>query len=173
MPMDIATVLNDWEAIGIFDFALPFLLIFAVVFGVLSATKIFGSNKGVSLIISLAIGLMSLRFGFVQVFFSELFPRFGVAIAALLAIVILAAVFIPNEHMKGWLIGFGATGAVFGLIAVLNGFIAADWFASQWIYDNLSLVILAVGLVLIIVAMFIWNTPKSEEKIGQILPFRS
>ena len=143
MAYDIAMVLNEWEAIGVF-----------------------GGNKGVSVIISLAIGLMALRFGFVQTFFSEVFPRFGIAIASLIAIVILAAVFIPNEHMKGWLIGFGVTGAVFGVIAILNSFIAVDWFASQWIYDNLALVILAVGLTLIIVAMFIWNTPKDVKNIA-------
>ena len=55
MVYDIQSLLMQWETAGIFDYVLPFLLIFAIIFGILSATKISGSNKGVHLIIALSI----------------------------------------------------------------------------------------------------------------------
>lgn len=169
---DIQTLLFQWEAVGVFDFVLPFLLIFAIVFGVLTATNVFGNNRGVSLIIALVIGLMALRIGFVQVFFTELFPRLGVAIAVLLTIVILAAVFIPPEHLKGWLIGFGATGGVLGLIAVINAFNEIGWFGSYWIEQYWGLMIGGILLIGVIVAIVVSAPKKGKSVTIPIPPWR-
>ena len=82
MATSIQEVLQLWANLGFFDYVLPFLLIFAIVFGVLNAIKIFGKeNKGINAIIAVAVGLLSLQWGFVPQFFSEVFPRTGVALA--------------------------------------------------------------------------------------------
>jgi len=65
MVFDIPTLLSQWESFGIFTYLLPFLFIFAIIFGILSATNILGHNKGVQIIIAFVIGLMALRFDFV------------------------------------------------------------------------------------------------------------
>lgn len=176
MVFDIQTLLLQWEVVGVFDFVLPFLLIFAIVFGVLTATNIFGANRGVSLIIAIVIGMLALRVGYVQAFFTELFPRLGVAIAVLLTIIILAAAFIPREHMNGWLIGFGVAGAVFGLIAVINAFSEVGWFGSYWWDQYWGMIVGGVLLIIVIVAIFV-TAGKPPEKRGSgitipIHPFR-
>ena len=43
----ITNILNTWADLGVFAYVLPFLMIFAVVFGILSKTEILGKNKGV------------------------------------------------------------------------------------------------------------------------------
>ncbi len=168
---DIATLLNEFEQIGVFDYMLPFLLIFAVVFGILTATNVFGGNKGVSLIIALVIGAMAIRLGYVQAFFTEVFPRFGIAVATLLVIVILAAVFIPNQHKKGWAIGFAIGGGVFGLIAVINAFSALDWFGSTWVNDNLSLLIGSLLLIILIIAIFTYPLKNEDKSYAEYGPW--
>ena len=74
----LGDLFGQWEAAGIFAYALPFLLIFALVFGLLSKMNIFksGTNdgKGVNVMIALAVAFMALQFDIVSVFFSELFP---------------------------------------------------------------------------------------------------
>ena len=60
MVFTIADLLRGWESAGIFDFLLPFLLIFAVVFGILSTIQIFGKHKGVNVIIAVTIGCKSI-----------------------------------------------------------------------------------------------------------------
>ena len=80
----ITDVLNQWSEAGVFAYLLPFLFIFAVVFGILSKTKVLGDNKGVQATIALAIGLLSLQFDYVSNFFSIFLPYAGIGIAILL-----------------------------------------------------------------------------------------
>ena len=72
----IADVLNRWADRGVFAYVLPFLMIFALVYGILVKTQILGENKGVHVTIALAIGLISLQFDYVSNFFSTIFPFF-------------------------------------------------------------------------------------------------
>lgn len=101
----------QWEAAGIFTYALPFLLIFALVFGLLTKLNIFSSknssggvdsNKGVNVMIALAVAFMSLQFNMVSIFFSEIFPRFGVALSIILVILILGGLFMPTNKESNW-----------------------------------------------------------------------
>jgi len=82
-------VLSYMEQAGFFAYILPFLLIFALVFGILTKTQIFKNNKAINGIIALVVGLLSLQFDFVPIFFSEIFPRMGVGLAIILALLIL------------------------------------------------------------------------------------
>ena len=69
----IGNLLSVWEQAGVFSYILPFLLIFAVVFGILMQTKMFQQNRTINGIIALTVSLLSLQFAFVPVFFSEIF----------------------------------------------------------------------------------------------------
>lgn len=132
----------QWEFLGVFDLLLPFLLLFAVIFGVLSTTRILGSHKGVNLVISLVIALMALRFEFVSFFFAELFPRFAIGLSVLIVVVILAALFIPQQHMKGWAIGFAVAGAVIGILVIIFTFNTTSyWFNSFFWQDYWGLIV--------------------------------
>ena len=86
------------EQLGFFDYLLPFLIIFALVFGILTKIKIFEDNKAINAIIALSVGLMALQFGFVSAFFSELFPRLGVGLAVILVIIIFIG--LSNSFLK-------------------------------------------------------------------------
>ncbi|MBI2632538.1 hypothetical protein HYW75_06030, partial [Candidatus Pacearchaeota archaeon] len=62
MVFDIGTVIAQWQTAGIYDFLLPFLLIFAIVLGILRSTSIIGGNRGLHIIIALVIGLMAVSY---------------------------------------------------------------------------------------------------------------
>lgn len=160
----IDELLYQWQLIGVFSFILPFLLIFAVIFGALTNTGILGGHKGVNLIISLVIALMALQLGFVQVFFTELFPRFGVGLAILIVVVILAALFIPDQHKKGWTIGFAAAGAIIGVGALIATFASPNiaWFDSYFWQDNWGLIIGGILMLVIIIALFVGASKRPE-----------
>jgi len=55
---------------GLYEFFLPFLLIFSVVFATLQKIKVLGDKKGVHVIVSLAIGLLAVQNSFI-VFFNK------------------------------------------------------------------------------------------------------
>jgi len=87
---DVGTVLSQWEQLGVFSYMLPFLIIFSLVFGILSKLKLFGDgSKTINAIISLAVGLMALQFGVVTVFFSDILPRLGIALIGFLVVIVL------------------------------------------------------------------------------------
>lgn len=126
-------LLNQLEAWGFFSYMLPFLLIFAVIYAILTNINIFKENKGAAAIVGIAIGLLSLQFNVVPDFFSAIFPNLGVGLSILLAALVLAGVFIPNEDGKGktfgWIL-FG-TGAIIWLVVVISSL--SNWqFAGSW-----------------------------------------
>ena len=81
---------------GFFSFLLPFLLIFALVYGLLLRVKLFEKN-GINAVIALAVSLMSIQFEFVPIFFSQIFPRVGVGLAVILAVLIIVGIFVPKQ----------------------------------------------------------------------------
>ena len=115
MVTTITEVLNIWNEMGVFSYMIPFLLIFAVVFAILSKTKVLDDNKAILAIISVAIGLLALQFDFVSEFFAVIFPRFGIGLAVFLALIIFLGFFYPEKDGKlggsvkwiGWVIGIG------------------------------------------------------------------
>lgn len=107
MVFDIGTVIAQWQTAGIYDFLLPFLLIFAIVLGILRSTSIIGGNRGLHIIIALVIGLMAVSYNYssgllLSDFLRELFPRLGIGLAVLVALLILVGLFISQESMKKW-----------------------------------------------------------------------
>ncbi len=151
----IADILYQWETLGIFDFVLPFLLVFAIVFGILSATHIIGDNKGIAVIIAFVIGLMSIRYQyFFSSFLSEIFPRLGIGLTVLLTLLILIGLFIAQEEQRYWGYGLAAIGA---LIAIIIFFQTAENLGWMWLggsgSDGVGLIVLGIFVIGIIIAV--------------------
>ncbi len=152
-------VLATWEQAGVFSYMLPFLLIFAVVYGILVQTKLFGGRKDatgrtINAIIALAIGLLSLQFDFVPRFFSQVFPRVGVGLAVLLLALIFLGMFTdPKSKAMAYTMYFlGAviliivlalTAGATGVYSYLPGF-GYNW--MPWL-PWIALIVLVVAVV--------------------------
>ncbi len=158
-------LLNQWEAAGIFDLVLPFLLIMSVIFAVLSTTNIMGHNRGINIIIAIVVALLSLRLGFVQAFFTELFPRFAVALAIILVGIVLVGLFIPSEYKayKGWFIFFGVVAAVIAFITSLQSFYALNFFGSPFWQQYASTIVTVIFVVAVIIGIVL-ATGKDESE---------
>src|SRR3989344_7721104 len=103
----ITDVLNQWADIGVFAYLLPFLMIFAVVYGILSKTDLLGDNRGVNATIALAIGLLALQFDYVSNFFASIFPYTGIGIAVLLVALILMGLISDSDEKWPKFVWFG------------------------------------------------------------------
>ena len=150
----ITDVLNNWADAGVFSYVIPFLLIFAVVYGILSKTKVLGDNNTVSGIVALAVGLLSLQFDFVATFFATIFPRFAVGLAVFLVIIILAGLFLKPGEEKGQST-FYIIGLVIAAAVVLWGlsswqFWRDSYFIGPWFEENFWSIVLGAGLIIII-----------------------
>lgn len=129
----LGDVLNSWSQQGVFAYGLPFLLIFAIVFGILGKSKILGENKGVQATIALAVGLLALQFNLVTDFYATIFPYAGIAIAILVvAIILMGLMFKELDWTKYVFFGIGAILFVIVLFTSLSDFSMFGGFGYGW-----------------------------------------
>lgn len=161
----VGDLLSKWEAMGFFSYLLPFLLIFALVFGILTKTHPLGDNKMINGIIALAVGLMSLQFDFVPTFFSQIFPRVGVGLAIILGIFIIVGLFMPKESkaINYILLAIGAL--VIGVVLVQSTG-AAGWQSGEWWTENWQMVIGAIFLF-VLIAVIIGSSNPTQPRTPQ------
>ncbi|MDO8517476.1 MAG: hypothetical protein Q7S33_05120 [Nanoarchaeota archaeon] len=147
---DITGVLNAWEQMGVFSYVIPFLLIFALVFGILTKSNIMGENKSVNAIIALSIGLLALQFDLVSTFFGTIFPRFAVGLSIFLVLILLAGLFYSGEgKQKG---AFFAIGIIIAIAVILWSLANWDTYTGNymigsWVYENFWTVIIGIIVV--------------------------
>jgi len=158
----IADLLSKWEQIGFFSYLLPFMLIFALVFGILTKVNVFKENKMINGIIALAVAMMALQFDFVPTFFAQIFPRLGVGLAILLGILIMVGLFMdPDSSMVNYfLLGIGVL--VIGLVFIQSAG-ELGWASGHWWEENWQMIVGAV-FILILVAVIIGGSKSKKDK---------
>lgn len=161
----IADILNQWAQMGVFSYVLPFLLIFAVVFGIIEKSNILGNNKAVNAIISFAIGLLALQFDFVSTFFAEIFPKFGVGIGVFFVLILLVGLFYNEKKDKTTMYVIGLVIAFAVVIWALSSwqFWADQFGIGWWIRDNFWAIVIGI-IVVVAVAVVIGRGGSSSGK---------
>lgn len=156
-------LLSQMEQAGFFAYILPFLLIFALVFGILTRTQIFKKNKAINAVIAFVVGLLALQFDFVPMFFSEIFPRLGIGLAIILALLILVGLFAPSkaDAWTHWIF-LGAAFIIF-VIVLVQTFGWLGWGSlSLWYYNWPQIIMIA--LVLGGIIWVLSHKPKEAKK---------
>ena len=159
----IGDALNSLAQAGFFTYALPFLLIFALVFGILTRMGLFKENKGVTAIIAIAVGLMALSVPTIPQYFSQIFPSLGVGLSILLVVLILVGFF--SDPDKPWVtVSLFIIAAIVALVVIVS---SAGPDVGFWIQNNLGntagiiaiLIIVAITIIVIVAA-----TAKRENR---------
>ena len=155
----LGDLFTRWEQIGFFSYLLPLLLIFALVFGILTKVKLFKENKAINAIIALVVALMAIQMEFVPTFFSQIFPRVGAALAVILGLFILMGLFLDPEHpaMNWVLIGVGV---IIFVVVIVQSAGSMGWSTGRWWQDN-WVTLLGVGIVIALVVAVIAGSAKS------------
>lgn len=157
-PYSITMILNQWADFGIFAYALPFLMIFAIVFGILSKTTLLGDNKGVQATIALAMGLLALQFDYVTNFYATIFPYAGIGISILLVALILMGL-IYSDANKGWMdkVWFGI-GTVIFLVVLFTSLSDFSWMGGMGYNFAQAWPAILAGLILVgLIALIVWG----------------
>ena len=159
----LGDLLNKWQEAGFFSYLLPFLLLFALVFGILTRIKIFKDNRVVNGIIALAVALMALQFQFVPQFFSQIFPRVGVGLAIVLAIMIVVGLFAdPDSAVVNYvLLGIGVI--TVGVIIIQSAG-AVGWESGDWWGQNWAIIVGAIVLFILVAVIIGSASPKNKNQ---------
>lgn len=150
---DVYNILNQWETAGVFDYLLPFLLVFAVVFGILETTQVLGKHKGIHAIVSLVIGMFTMRYFQVGEFIGVIFANFGIALSIILVLIILTGLFVSPNNRMHWIkttSGVSLVAVVIVVIASINEF---SWFGSYW-WQNNWVTLLWIAIIVLVISFF-------------------
>jgi len=154
---NLEQIIYAWADFGVFAYLLPFLMIFAIVYGILSKSKILGENRGVNATISLAVGLLALQNHYVTNFYAMIFPYTGMAIAVLLVALILMGLISPEQNKYAQWIWFGI-GAISFIFVLIYSF--SDWKliggGFYGFYDSMP-ALAALALLLVVMGFIIWG----------------
>jgi len=162
LAWSVVDLLNQGETQGLFKYVLPFLLVFALVYGILSNMKILGENKGVHAIIAVALGLLSLYNDFLPNFVVGFAPNFAIGISILLAAIILFGLFISGDADSKitWIkyLLFGIAAAVFVVVAYssLNDYT----FMGSGIWQEYAPALVVLLIIIGLIAFIVWGNKK-------------
>jgi hypothetical protein len=168
--VSITDLLNKWNEMGVFSYVLPFLLIFAVVYGILEKSGLFDSKSGsttkpnhaVHAVIAVAVGLLALQLDFVSTFFQVIFPRFGVGIAIFLVLIILTGLFYKDTDDRGSFLAIGVTLAVAIALWALSSwdYWGDEWQLGYWFQDNFWAIV--IGIIVVVSIYLIVKPDKTH-----------
>ncbi len=168
--VDFRFVIDQWQAVGVFDVLLPLLLVFALVFAILEKSKILGGYKSIDAVVSLIVSLFVIANPYVTELFVPIFSKAGLAIIILVAMLIIVGLFMTGEEPSATLKTIGAIGGIglfiWLLMAVSDYYAGWPWYYSFkfWWWNNATWFI----PTLIGVIGFVWIVTttgrKKEEK---------
>lgn len=161
---DLGSLIYYLQSPIVYSFVLPFLLIFAIVFGILIRTNIFPDNKALNAIISISVAILALQFDLVPLFFSELFPRFGIGLSVILVALILMGLFLPSDKSNKYVGWFGfIIAAIIFLIVISKSFAPFGWWSSVYNFYFYSPEIITIILVIIAIIAVIKSTKPRKK----------
>jgi peptidoglycan/LPS O-acetylase OafA/YrhL len=159
---EIGNTFNELANAGFFTYILPFLLLFSIVFALLTQTGIFREAKGINAIIAVSVALMALQFNLVSTFFSEIFPRVGVGLSIVLIIMIFTGMFF-NTKSKTLMWAMLAIGALIVVVILVQTSGALGWSSGIWWYENWKTIAFLVGFVAVLAIIVGAGQPSDKE----------
>ena len=156
--------------IGVYEIALPFLLIFTLVFAILQKSKILGKDaKNLNVVVALIIGLVFIRNQYLVALINRFLPNVSLFIVVFLMLLLLLAIFIQEDY-KGWgnnLMGIAGVVAVLAIIwslssDYLNGrYILPDWLTGMDSKTKSIVIFVAIFVIII------WLVTKEKNQQGK------
>jgi len=157
----ITEILNNWYAYGVFDYALPFLLVFALIYGILTKTSLLGDNLAVNAILAAALGLMSLFTPFPE-FLRTFAPSLSIALSFMLGAILLLGLFWDkgDKSKTYWLIYLMIAVGIIGFISVFIYTMGSGLGSTQNHWDQYGPAI----ITLVILGGILWAIIAGSKK---------
>ncbi|AJF62391.1 MAG: hypothetical protein QT11_C0001G0242 [archaeon GW2011_AR20] len=163
-------ILYQLQSSGLYEIALPFLLIFTITFAILEKTKIFGAGKdqeprsNINVVVSVILGLLIINQFEIVDRLNLFLPKVSLFIVVAIMFLILLGVFGANisEGFSGILLLIFAIVSLFVIYWALTPYVGLDfigpYWLESWVYDNSSTLIF-----LVIIGIIIWAVVKKPR----------
>ncbi len=129
MATDLYTIMAQLQAMGVYDYLLPFLLIFAIVFAILEKLMIFGHEPGtqkprtnINMVISLILGLLVTSQPQITYIINSFLPKVSLFILVALMFLVIAGMFgAPTGSWKGIALPIALVICIIAILWALSG----------------------------------------------------
>src|SRR3989344_3697846 len=116
--MALYEIISSFETFGVFDVALPFILIFTIAFAVMQKIQLFGANKkNIDLIVSLVLAFLAIRNIFLIGLLNRFLPNIAMFLIIILMFLLLLGTF--GGQFSGFSGYMGVIAAIISLIFVI------------------------------------------------------
>src|SRR3989344_4012350 len=166
----LGDVMRYFEDIGVYEVALPFLLIFTLVFAILQKSKILGEKaKNFNVVIALVVGILFIRNTQLVALVNRLLPNVAMFIVIFLMLLLLLAIFMKESAYEGWGNQLMALAGVFSVIAIIWSlsvdYVNQRYLLPQWLtgLDSRTKVLIVVVAISV---LLIWLLTKEESDKG-------
>ncbi|MCW1301204.1 MAG: hypothetical protein QW507_02525 [Candidatus Nanoarchaeia archaeon] len=117
----LGNVITLLENLGVFQYFLPFLLIFAIIFGILERTEVFGKGrKDINATVALSMAFIAVAAAWVTNAIRIFSEVAGVAAIAIVCLLMLSTLIAGEQtQLPKWLKYAGMVGVVFTILYVI------------------------------------------------------
>ncbi len=182
--MDFAGIIEFLQSMGVFQYYLPFIIVFAILYGLLNKTKIFGETsggRGLNAIIGLCVSAFILIYTPAGItlaqFFANFFGQVVTILISIIAIIMLIYVLVPITGKKEFpgaakwivfiaaLLGIGMYISAGGL-AIFPGVeeIATVGLPAIGLSSGDIVIIIAFAIIILIVAFIVKSGGEEGKK---------
>ncbi len=168
---------------GFFSVVLPFLLIFALVFGILEKTKILGTEKvgdkdqprhNLNTIVAFSIGFFVVAASNIVQVIQTAIPQLALILLSIIVLVLLFGVFLGEDKeplnfrakfpsLTNWFLGFVLIAFI---IIILSSFNLFDPLL-QYVFSGLSGNFIITALFFIAIVILVWYIQKGPDSGGK------
>lgn len=165
---ELMDILNNLSDMGLYDVALPFLLIFTLIFAILQKSKILGTQKNLNVIVSLVIGFMFIRNQQLVSLVNSFLPNVSMFIVVFLMLLLLIAIFLGDDY-KGWgnnLLAVAGIGSIIAIIWSLSGDYVGNRFAlPDWLtgFDSRTKTMVIFIAIFVLIIWLVAKEPSSGK----------
>ena len=163
-PME--QMVAQWSQMGVFTVLLPFVLVFSVVFAILEKIDLL-KNRGVHVIISLAVAFFTIANPYVVSFFTPLFSNLGLGVAILICAVIVLGFALKIDD-KTWTPLFTIMGIIIFIVILARAKIFSGASLPTCDANCQAIIVFVIIIVIAVVAALMWSNKDKDHKKGGI-----
>ncbi len=171
MAVSLTDLIGRWQDLGIYDVALPFLLVFVIVFGILQKVNLFGEkSKNLNAVVALVAGLVFLQNTFLVFTLQRYLARMSFALVVFLMFLLLIGIFAGKY--KGLKNGALTTAFVVSIIVMVWA-LSSEFFGMpgeddffQW-WDSIDPVTKTTFWFVVVIILVISFALGGSEKGGE------